>query len=120
MNILSYIALGFAIFIAGSMMPSMLNLKVVKFSLKRELKSAFYFTAVSFLIVENYFEYSFINSVYFSVGSMLGSFFLYSMYAIKAKKIENRISFLATKMDLILGCLTGIIAIGNTVYLFNQ
>ena len=207
MDILSYIAMGFLISIAGSIMPSMLNLTVVKFSLKSGLKAAFYlilgvcsiliiqanigaylsnilmknsdyilliqkigtgllflismnffrmygkskkqpkkervqkstaflhglvlsllntfaipfyFTAVSFLIAGRYFEYTFVNSFYFSVGSVLGSFFLYAIYAITAQKIEARISFLATKMDFILGCLTGIIAIGNVVYLFYK
>lgn len=204
MDILIYIALGFAVSIAGSIMPSMLNLTVVKFSLKSGLKSAiylilgvclvliiqsnigayfsnilmnnsdyiatiqkigtgilflismnffrmyikskkqprkervqkstaflhglvlsllntfaipFYFTAVSFLIAANYFEYTFTNSIYFSFGSGLGSFVLYFLYAITAKKTENRISFLANKMDLILGCLTAIIAIINIGYL---
>jgi threonine/homoserine/homoserine lactone efflux protein len=204
MDILIYIALGFAVSIAGSIMPSMLNLTVVKFSLKSGFKSAlflilgicivliiqsnigayfsnilmnnseyittiqkigtgilflisinffrmyakskkepkkeriqkstaffhglvlsllntfaipFYFTAVSFLIASNYFEYTFTNSLYFSLGSGLGSFVLYFLYAITAKKTENRIFFLANKMDLILGCLTGIIAIMNVAYL---
>lgn len=204
MNVLGYIALGFAVSIAGSIMPSMLNLTVVKFSLKSGLKSAiylilgiclvlilqsnigayfsnilmknsdyitaiqkvgtailflislnffriyikskkqpkkervqkstaflhglilsllntfaipFYFTAVSFLIAANYFDYTFVHSIYFSLGSALGSFVLYFLYAITAKKTENRILFLANKMDLILGCLTAIIAIGNVIYL---
>ena len=77
----------------------------------------FYFTAISFLIGLGYFEYSIQNSLYFSIGSTAGSFSLYSVYATVASKIEHKLSFIATKMDFILGCLTGVVGIGNLIYL---
>ncbi|WP_343328433.1 LysE family transporter [Polaribacter staleyi] len=78
----------------------------------------FYFTSISVLIGLEYFEYSYLNSFYFSIGSTLGSFTLYSLYAIIANKIEHKLTFIASKMDFILGCLTGVVAIGNAVYLY--
>ncbi|WP_178989385.1 LysE family translocator [Winogradskyella schleiferi] len=80
----------------------------------------FYFTTISFLIGLEYFEYSFKNSLYFSVGSTLGSFFLYSVYATVASKIEHKLTYIATKMDFIIGCLTGVVGIGNLIYLVSK
>lgn len=77
----------------------------------------FYFTAISFLIGLDYFEYSFLNSFYFSIGSTIGSFTLYAIYATVASRIEHKLTFIATKMDFILGCLTGVVAMGNVIYL---
>jgi len=80
----------------------------------------FYFTTISFLIGLEYFEYSLKNSLYFSVGSTLGSFFLYSVYATVASKIEHKLTYIATKMDFIIGCLTGVVGIGNLIYLVSK
>ncbi|AUC85790.1 lysine transporter LysE [Polaribacter sp. ALD11] len=77
----------------------------------------FYFTSISVLIGLEYFEYSLLNGFYFSIGSTLGSFSLYSLYAIVAEKIQHKLTYIAAKMDFILGCLTGIVAIVNLVYL---
>ena len=77
----------------------------------------FYFTSISLLIGMDYFEYSYVNSLYFSIGSTTGSFFLYAVYATVASKIEHRLTFIAPKMDLILGILTGVVGIGNLIYL---
>jgi len=77
----------------------------------------FYFTAISFLIGLEYFEYSLLNSFYFSIGSTVGSFSLYALYALVASKIEQKIMNIASKMDFILGCLTGVVGIGNLIYL---
>lgn len=77
----------------------------------------FYFTTISFLIGLEYFEYSLLDGLYFSIGSTIGSFTLYSMYAIVATKIEHKLTYIATKMDFILGCLTGTVAIGNLIFL---
>ena len=80
----------------------------------------FYFTTISLLIGLEYFKYSYLNGFYFSIGSTLGSFTLYSLYAIVASKIEHKLTYIATKMDFILGALTGIVAIGNLVYLLYK
>lgn len=80
----------------------------------------FYFTAISFLIGLKYFEYSYLNGFYFSIGSTMGSFTLYAVYAIVANKIQHKLKTIAKKMDLILGCLTGFVAIANAVYLYLQ
>ena len=77
----------------------------------------FYFTTISFLIALDYFEYSFLCSFYFSIGSTLGSFSLYALYATIASKIEHKLTYIATKMDFILGFLTGVVGIGNLIYL---
>ncbi|WP_417238717.1 LysE family translocator [Bizionia sp.] len=77
----------------------------------------FYFTSISLLIGLDYFEYSLLNSFYFSIGSTVGSFILYSVYATIADKIEHKLTFIATKMNFILGCITAIVGIGNVVYL---
>ncbi|TXD52805.1 MULTISPECIES: LysE family translocator [unclassified Polaribacter] len=86
-------------------------------SLLNTIAIPFYFTSISVLISIEYFEYSFLNAFYFSIGSTLGSFSLYSVYAIVAKKIEHKLTYIATKIDLILACLTGVVAIGNLIYL---
>lgn len=77
----------------------------------------FYFTSISLLIGFDYFEYSYMNSFYFSIGSTVGSFSLYAMYATIASKIEHKLTVIATKMDFIIGCLTGVVGIGNLIYL---
>ncbi len=77
----------------------------------------FYFTSISFLIGLDYFEYSYLNSLYFSVGSTAGSFTIYSLYATIATKIEHKLTYIAGKMDFIIGCLTGLVGLGNLVYL---
>jgi threonine/homoserine/homoserine lactone efflux protein len=78
----------------------------------------FYFTFISLAIGLDYFEYSISNAFYFSIGSTIGSFTLYTLYAILSKKIEHKLLYISTKMDFILGCLTGVLAIGNLIYLF--
>ena len=77
----------------------------------------FYFTSISLLIGLEYFEYSLLNSLYFSIGSTAGSFTLYAMYATVASRIEHKLTFIATRMDFILGCLTGLVGVGNLIYL---
>ncbi|WP_179320103.1 LysE family transporter [Winogradskyella helgolandensis] len=89
-------------------------------SLLNTIAIPFYFTSISLLISLNYFEYSLLNSLYFSIGSTLGSFSLYALYAIIASRIEHKLTTIANKMNLILGCLTGIVAIGNFVYLYAK
>lgn len=90
----------------------------VGMSLLNTFAIPFYFTSISVLIGLNYFEYSILNSFYFSIGSTVGSFSLYALYATIASKIEHKLSSIATKMNLILGCLTGIVALGNLIYVF--
>ncbi|WP_010522103.1 LysE family translocator [Aquimarina agarivorans] len=73
----------------------------------------FYFLVISFLTELGHFTYSLVNSMYFSLGSITGSLVVYTIYAIVASKIEKSISHIATKMDLVLGCVTGIVGLGN-------
>ncbi|WP_299667029.1 LysE family transporter [uncultured Polaribacter sp.] len=80
----------------------------------------FYFTTISILIGLELFEYSYANSFYFSIGSTVGSFSLYSIYAIVADRIEHKLTNIATKMDLILGCLTGFVALLNIAFLLYK
>jgi len=80
----------------------------------------FYFTTISVLIAYNYFEYSLLNGFYFSIGSTIGSFALYSLYATVAEKIEHKLTKVAPKMDLILGLITAIAATLNLIFLLNE
>ncbi|WP_159949598.1 LysE family translocator [Polaribacter septentrionalilitoris] len=89
----------------------------IMMSLLNMMAIPFYFTFISILIGMEYFNYSYINALYFSIGSTIGSFTLYSIYAIVAKRIEHKLTYIASKMDFILGCLTGIVAIGNLIHL---
>ncbi len=89
----------------------------VGMSLLNTFAIPFYFTSISLLIGLDFFEYSFLNSFYFSIGSTIGSFTLYALYATVASRIKDKLTFLATKMDLVLGCLTGLVGIGNLIYL---
>ena len=89
----------------------------IMMSLLNMMAIPFYFTFISILIGMEYFNYSYINALYFSIGSTIGSFTLYSIYAIVAKKIQHKLTYIASKMDFILGCLTGIVAIGNLIHL---
>ena len=43
----------------------------------------------------------------------------YTLYAILSKRIEHKLTYIANKMDFILGVLTGILAVGNAVYLLS-
>jgi len=90
----------------------------IMMSLLNMMAIPFYFTFISILIGLTYFDYSLLTAFYFSIGSTLGSFVLYSIFAIVAKRIEHKLTYISTKMDFILGCLTGIVAIGNLIYLF--
>ncbi|RCS26048.1 lysine transporter LysE [Polaribacter sp. WD7] len=92
----------------------------VMMSLLNMMAIPFYFTFISILIGMEYFNYSYTSALYFSIGSTIGSFTLYSFYAIVAKKIEHKLTYVATKMDFILGVLTGIVAVTNVIYLLYK
>ncbi|SDT00084.1 LysE family transporter [Winogradskyella sediminis] len=87
-------------------------------SLLNTIAIPFYFTSISLLISLNYFEYSLQNSLYFSIGSTLGSFTLYALHAIVANKIEHKLNAIADKMNLILGCLTAMVSIINLISIY--
>ncbi|TPN84484.1 LysE family translocator [Aquimarina algicola] len=89
----------------------------VGMSLLNTFAIPFYFTSISLLIGLKFFEYSLLNSLYFSIGSTIGSFSLYTTYAMIADKIEHKLTFVSTKIDFILGSLTGIVGISNLIYL---
>ncbi|WP_397444990.1 LysE family translocator [Polaribacter sp. R77954] len=92
----------------------------IMMSLLNMMAIPFYFTFISILIGIEYFEYALINAFYFSIGSTIGSFTIYAIYAIVANKIEHKLTYIASKMDFILGSLTGIVAVGNLIYLFYK
>lgn len=91
----------------------------VGMSLLNTFAIPFYFTTLSLLIALEYFKYSIENSVFFSIGSTLGSFCLYALYAIVASKIEHKLTFIATKMNLVLAGITGVVGLGNLIYLLK-
>lgn len=97
--------------------PSKAYLHGIGMSLLNTFAVPFYFTSISFLIGLGYFEYSPLNSLIFSMGSTIGSFTLYAIYAFVADRVEHRLDFVATRINLILACLTGVVGIGNLIYL---
>jgi len=99
--------------------PSKAYLHGIWMSLLNTFAVPFYFTSISFLIGLEYFRYSLLNGLYFSIGSTIGSFSLYAVYAIVADKIEHKLDFVATRINLILAGLTGAVGIGNLIYLFQ-
>lgn len=80
----------------------------------------FYFTTVSLLIGFELFEYSYLNSLLFSIGSTIGSFFVYSLYATVATKIEDKLLIIKNKMNLILSIITALAGITNTIFLLTN
>lgn len=75
----------------------------------------FYFGATSSFVMMNWYELNPINNLFFVLGSSLGTFSLLFLYSQLAKKIEKRIERLANQMDLILGIVTALVAIFNTI-----
>lgn len=75
----------------------------------------FYFGVTSTLVIMDLYEFNMINNLLFVLGSSLGTFSLLFIYSTLAKRIEKRIEFLASKMDLILGIITGLIVIINLI-----
>lgn len=78
----------------------------------------FYFTVITFLIAGGIFKFSYFNALFFAIGSSFGTFSFLSLYAFIAKKIEYKIEFLATKMDFVLGLITGLVALGNAIFIY--
>lgn len=78
----------------------------------------FYFSTTSILLAITKIELTIININCLAIGSVIGSYIIYSLYASLSKKMESKLNFLASKMNLILGCLTGAIGLGNMVYLY--
>lgn len=75
----------------------------------------FYFGVTSFLVIMHWYEFTLINNILFVLGSAVGTFVLLFLYAYLAKKIENKIEYLANQLDLVLGILTGLIVIINVI-----
>jgi len=80
----------------------------------------FYFAAGILLSRLNFFEYNIKNSLFFSIGSVLGSLIVYFGYITLASKIEKRLNSLATKMNLILCIITGLAGLGNLLNLIYR
>jgi len=85
------------------------------FSLVNMFAIPFYFGVTSSFVMMNWYELNPINNLYFVLGSSLGTFSLLFLYSQLAKKIEKRIERLANQMDLILGIVTALVAIFNTI-----
>jgi hypothetical protein len=75
----------------------------------------FYFGVTSTLVIMDLYEFNMINNLLFVLGSSLGTLSLLFIYSTLAKRIEKRIEFLASKMDLVLGIITGLIVIINLI-----
>lgn len=75
----------------------------------------FYFGVTSSLVMIDWYEFLPNNNFAFVIGSSLGTFFLLFLYSGLAKKIERRMTWLANKMDFILGIVTALVAIFNTI-----
>lgn len=75
----------------------------------------FYFGVTSFLVMMHWYKFTLINNIFFVLGSAVGTFSILLLYAYLAKKIENKIEYLANQMDLVLGIITGLIVIINVI-----
>ena len=87
----------------------------VLFSLINMFAIPFYVAATSSFVVLDWYSFNPINNLSFVLGSSLGTFTLLFLYSQLAKKIEKRIDRLANQMDLILGIVTALVAIFNTI-----
>lgn len=85
------------------------------FSLLNMFAIPFYVGITSTLVVMHWYEFQPVNNLSFVLGSAIGTFALLFIYASIAKKIEKRMIWLANQMDLILGLVTGIVAVANAI-----
>ncbi|MFY0628851.1 MAG: LysE family transporter [Flavobacteriaceae bacterium] len=87
----------------------------ILFSLLNMFAIPFYSAVTSSLAMAGWYEFKHINNILFVLGSSFGTFFLLSLYATLASKIEKRIKRLANQMDLFLGIITGLVGIINLI-----
>ena len=85
------------------------------FSLLNMFAIPFYVGVTSTLVMMHWYEFEPINNLSFVFGSAVGTFALLFIYASIAKRIEKRMIWLANQMDLILGLVTGIVAVANAI-----
>jgi threonine/homoserine/homoserine lactone efflux protein len=85
------------------------------FSLLNMFAIPFYVAVTSSLVMMHWYEFEPINNLSFVIGSAFGTFTLLFIYATIAKKIENRMIWLANQMDVILGIVTGFVAVANAI-----
>jgi threonine/homoserine/homoserine lactone efflux protein len=78
----------------------------------------FYVAVTSMLVMIHWYQFDELNNVSFVLGSAIGTFSLLFLYATLAKRIENRMIWLANQMDLILGIVIGLAAIANAIDIY--
>lgn len=89
------------------------------FSLLNMFAIPFYVGVTSSLVILNWYKFDLINNLAFVLGSASGTFSLLFLYASIAKKIEKRMIWLSDRMDYILGAVTALAAIVNTIDLLS-
>ena len=87
----------------------------ILFSLLNMFAIPFYSSVTAFLAMAGWYDFNPVNNLLFVLGSSLGTFFLLSIYARLAIKIEKRVKILANRLDLFLGIITGLIGTINLI-----
>ena len=87
----------------------------ILFSLLNMFAIPFYSSVTAFLAMGGLYDFNPINNLLFVLGSSLGTFFLLSIYARQAIKIEKRVKLLANRLDLFLGITTGLVGVINLI-----
>lgn len=80
-----------------------------------------YYVIVSLSAVSyGYFEFSQIANYGFVLGTALGSFLIFSLYAAFFKKMESKTEFLLHNMNYIMGTITGLVSISTLYNILNH
>lgn len=85
------------------------------FSLINMFAIPFYVGVTSTLAMMHWYEFELMNNISFVLGSAFGTFTLMFLYAGLAKRIEQRMIWVANQMDLFLGIVIGLAAIINAI-----
>uniref|UniRef100_UPI004049172D lysine transporter LysE n=1 Tax=Flavobacterium sp. TaxID=239 RepID=UPI004049172D len=67
-----------------------------------------------------YFSFTLPNIYAFAIGATLGSFFVFYTYIVAFHKFENKLLFISKNINLIIGSVTGIVAIMSLVNILKS
>lgn len=78
----------------------------------------FYCGIIAFLVSNNLMYYNTSSTLFFAIGSILGTFFILFLYGKFAKIIQKKTGKLIRDINLILSILTGFVAVFTLIKLF--
>lgn len=93
-------------------------IKGIFFSSVNMFAVPYYFGLTSTYAVHGYYEFNPSNNISFVLGSFFGTFLLLYIYILLANSILKKLNKVILHIDLILGILTGVIAIINAADLY--